>query len=53
MVRSSGKKKPHRVLMEFRRTRMKSEETELIIYNEQGTYSDDYKALTQSYYLAF
>ncbi len=53
MVRSAKEKKPHRVLMEFSRFRMKLVETELIIYNEQRQYSNDYKNLTGEFYLAF
>ena len=53
MVRSAKEKKPHRVLMEFSRFRMKLEETELIIYNEHHQYSNDYKNLTGEFYLAF
>lgn len=52
LVRSSINKKPHRILMEFNRLRIKPVETELVIYNEDGSYTDEYKILTSDFYLA-
>ena len=53
MVRSSAKKKPHRTMMEFSRSRKKPEETELVIYDGFGHYTDEYRTLTKEFYLSF
>lgn len=46
-------KKANRILMEFSRTRQKNMERELLIRNEVGEYSEDYKKLTSEFYLFF
>jgi tRNA1Val (adenine37-N6)-methyltransferase len=53
MVRSSAKKKPHRLMMEFSRSRRKPEETELLIYDDFGHYTPAYRELTKEFYLSF
>lgn len=46
-------KKPSRVLMEFSRERKKMVEDNLIIRNQSGTFTDDYKLMTSDFYLNF
>jgi tRNA1Val (adenine37-N6)-methyltransferase len=53
MVKSSVKKKPHRLLMEFSRSRKKPEESELVIYDDFGNYTQAYRDLTKEFYLSF
>ena len=52
-VKASPKKKISRVIMEFSHCRTRCEENDLVIRNEDGGCSDDYKSLTRDYYLAF
>ena len=53
MVKSSAQKKPHRILMEFSRSRRKPEESELVIYDDFGNYTQGYRELTKEFYLSF
>jgi tRNA1Val (adenine37-N6)-methyltransferase len=52
-IKPAPLKKVNRVVMEFSRIDQISEEYELIIRNEDSTFSDAYKKLTKDYYLAF
>jgi tRNA1Val (adenine37-N6)-methyltransferase len=53
IIRSFDQNKPHRLLMEFSRLSTTAEESELVIYNEIGSYTEEYKELTRAFYLAF
>lgn len=44
---------PERALLEFSFKHQKSETSDLIIRNEDNNYTDEYKALTRDFYLAF
>jgi len=46
-------KKPIRALMQFSRFDIKADEHSLHIRDEKAQYSEEYKALTKEYYLAF
>jgi tRNA1Val (adenine37-N6)-methyltransferase len=46
-------KKPTRVMMEFSRNRSKVTENELVIQHQSGEYTNDYKLLTNEFYLNF
>jgi tRNA1Val (adenine37-N6)-methyltransferase len=50
-IKSTSKKKPLRILMEFSFQREKLNELDLVIHDENGDYSSDFKTLTSEFYL--
>lgn len=52
IVRSKAHKTPSRVLMEFSfKEKNEPDEEEIIIHNDDGSYSNEYKKITEDYYL--
>jgi len=53
IIHPTPQKKPNRIIMEFSHTKGKMLESDLIIREADGNYTNDYKRITSDFYLSF